>query len=325
MSPALSAEPQASVILCAYTEKRWEDLCSAIASVKAQTVQAREVIVVIDNNERLFARVRRLLGSVTAMHNTGVPGAGESRNRGVGAASGEIVAFLDDDASAEPDWIENAIGAFASPRTLGVGGQIDPAWQGKPPRWMAREFYWTVGCTYPGLPTTRAPVRNLIAANMFVRRDAFLELGGFRAGFGKTGLRSGTEETELCIRAAQRWPDRVWLHDPAVMVSHHVPSARSRPGYFISRCYDEGVAKASVVGFVGKHDGLAAERAYTRRTLPLGFLGGIRSALLAGEPAGLARSLSILIGLAAAGIGYLVGRLSARMPSSQRGADPGRV
>jgi hypothetical protein len=155
-------------------------------------------------------------------------------------------------------------------------------------------------------------VRNLIAANMFVRRSAFVELGGFRDGFGKTGARSGTEETELCIRANQRWPDGVWLYDPAVAVSHLVPRVRARPGYFISRCYDEGVAKASIVGFLGAQDGLAAERAYTMRTLPKGVLRGLGDTLFAGDVAGVARSFSILLGLAATVAGYVHGKLAAR-------------
>ena len=154
-------------------------------------------------------------------------------------------------------------------------------------------------------------MRNLIAANMFVRRDAFLALGGFRSGFGKTGARSGTEETELCIRASKRWPERRWLHDPSVSVRHRVPQSRSSVRYFLERCYDEGVAKASIVGMHGGGDGLAAERSYTLRTLPFGVLRGLSSAARRGEPAGLARSLSILVGLAATAAGYLVGRVRA--------------
>jgi glycosyltransferase involved in cell wall biosynthesis len=299
-----------SVVLCAYTEARWEQLNEALRSVREQAVPVREIILVIDNNPALFARARRELDTTLVVENRGPRGAGQSRNRGVEEASGSIVAFLDDDAIADPYWVAYAMLAFEDPFTLGVGGTIEPAWEESPPRWMAPEFYWTVGCTYRGLPTTAAPVRNLIATNMFVRRDAFLELGGFRAGFGKTGARSGTEETELCIRASQRWPEQSWLHDPDVAVSHRVPAARTRLRYFLSRCYDEGVAKASIVSFVGGRDGLAAERAYARRTLPIGFRAGLPGGLGPAGLTGVARSASILLGLAATTVGYLVGRLA---------------
>lgn len=301
-----------SVVLCAYTELRWTDLLAAVRSVREQSVAAMEIIVVIDNNPKLLARVRRSMPDVIAVENSGARGAGEARNCGVGLATGSIVAFLDDDAIATPAWIERAATAFVDQRVLGVGGTIEPAWDAEPPRWMPEEFYWTVGCTYPGLPTAPAPVRNLIAANMFMRRTAFGELGGFRAGFGKAGARSGTEETDLCIRASQRWPEGVWLYDPAVAVSHRVPQARSRLTYFISRCYDEGVAKASIVDFVGGRDGLASERVYTTQILPRGFMRGLKAAGFGGDVAGIARSFSIVVGLAATMAGYLFGKMTLR-------------
>lgn len=304
----MSGAYDVSVVLCAYTEDRWRQLMAAIDSIAAQTVPARETVVVVDNNPSLRSRLWAARPDVTVLENSGVRGAGQSRNCGVQLASGSVVAFLDDDACAAPDWIERALAAFEDPFTLGVGGSINPLWEGPSPWWMAPEFYWTVGCTYPGLPTTCAPVRNLIATNMFVRRDAFMALGGFRAGFGKTGVRSGTEETELCIRASQRWPGHRWLHDPAVRVAHSVPFSRARVRYFVSRCYDEGVAKAAIVRFVGGRDGLAAERTYTRRTLPSGFMSGIRRGSGAPGVAGFARSMSIVLGLSATTTGYLVGR-----------------
>src|ERR1700722_4380299 len=131
-----------SVVLCAYTERRWNDLLAAVKSVQEQTVAAREIIVVIDNNSELLARVRASIPDVIAVENDGGRGAGEARNRGVSLASGSIVAFLDDDAVANSTWIERATAALAVPKVIGVGGTIDPIWEGGRPRWMAEEFYW---------------------------------------------------------------------------------------------------------------------------------------------------------------------------------------
>jgi glycosyltransferase involved in cell wall biosynthesis/GT2 family glycosyltransferase len=310
-----------SVVLCAYTEQRWNDLLAAVRSVREQSLAAREIIVAIDHNPRLLARVRQSIPDVIAVENTGGRGAGEARNCGVHLARSSIVAFLDDDAAAAPGWIEHAASAFEDPRVIGVGGTIEPAWDAQPPRWMPKEFYWTVGCTYAGLPTAPAPVRNLIATNMFVRRDALLALGGFRPGFGKTGVRSGTEETDLCIRANQRWPESIWLYDPAVAITHRVPESRSRLSYFVSRCYDEGVAKASIVGFLGGQDGLASEREYTARTLPRGFLNGLRTTLLGHDTTGIARSFSIALGFAATTTGYLAGKATLGRGTTQNAGE----
>jgi glycosyltransferase involved in cell wall biosynthesis len=309
-----------SVVICAYDSGRLEQLRAAVASVQRQSVPPLELIVVVDNNPELLGRVRAELPAVTSLELTGPRGAGSARNLGVAAASGAVVAFIDDDALAFRDWIERALAWFSEPQVIGVGGAIHPAWEQRP-RWMAEEFHWTVGCTYPGLPTRAAPVRNLIATNMFLRREAFVELAGFREDFGKTGTRSGTEETDLCIRASQRWPGKVWLYDPSVAVTHRVPRARSTVRYFLSRCYDEGVAKAAIVGFLGGHDGLSAERAYTRSTLPRGLARALGASVRERDGWGLARAMSIAAGLAAAAVGYAAGRaplLGGRRPPYKR-------
>jgi glycosyltransferase involved in cell wall biosynthesis len=187
MAPDVRSSPaqvsDISVVVCAYTEDRWADLQAAVRSIEEQTVAAKEIVVVIDENPELLRRVEDSMPNVFALPNTGIRGAGGARNCGVAASSGSVIAFLDDDALAARDWIERATLALDDPGVIGVGGTIEPAWDSQAPNWMAEEFYWTLGCTYPGLPASRAPVRNLIATNMFVRRSAFLELGGFRMGW----------------------------------------------------------------------------------------------------------------------------------------------
>lgn len=301
--------PTVSVVICAFADDRWSDLRAAVGSVLAQAPEPAEVIVVVDHNRALAKRARDGLAGALVLENGGTRGAGEARNVGARAARGAILAFLDDDARAAPGWLARGARAFADARVMGVGGTIEPAWDLGAPSWFPAEFNWTVGCTYPGLPTTPTPVRNLIAANMFVRRSVFERIGGFRAGFGKQGQRSRPEETELCLRANQRWPDGVWLYDPGVTVRHRVPPSRGRPRYFVSRCYNEGRGKAALVGYAGPREGLAAERAYTRRTLPAGAARGLADALTGRDRSGPLRSAAIAAGLAVTALGYVQGRV----------------
>src|SRR5207302_3102910 len=94
-----------SVIICAYTEDRWNDLLAAIGSVQRQTFLPREVIVVIDHNPALLERVREQVPGVVTVENTEVRGLRGARNSGIAVAQGEITAFLDDDAVATPNWL----------------------------------------------------------------------------------------------------------------------------------------------------------------------------------------------------------------------------
>src|SRR6202167_6664608 len=83
-----------SFVICAYTEQRWDELLAAVRSVQGQSVAAREIIVVIDNNPALLARVREALPDVIAEENSGGRGAGQARNRAVGLASGSTTGVL---------------------------------------------------------------------------------------------------------------------------------------------------------------------------------------------------------------------------------------
>ncbi|MCW2982841.1 MAG: glycosyl transferase [Conexibacter sp.] len=304
-----NAEHTVSVVIAGYTERRWNDLVDAVRSVERQTVPALETIVAIDGNVELLDRVRRELPSVTAVENTGHAGAGGARNSGVAVARGEIVAFIDDDVVADDRWIEELVVPFADPDTLGAGGEIHGRWIRERPSWFPREFDWVVGCTYRGMPQGSAPVRNLIAANMAVRRDVFVALEGFRVDFGKVGNRSSPEETDFCIRALQRWPERDWIYYPSAEVHHTVPPERGEWGYFLRRCWYEGLGKGELARLVGDKSGLSSEWDYTLKVLPLGVAQGIIGALR-GRPNELLRAGAIVIGLATVLAGFVCGRLA---------------
>src|SRR6266568_484611 len=173
-----------SVIICAYTEKRWNELVAAVKSVQQQTVPPREVLVVIDHNHDLLLRVQENLSDVIAMENHGDKGLSGARNSGWMMAQGKIIAFLDDDAVAEPNWLENLAACYADPEVVGVGGKIVPLWKARCPSWFPDEFNWVIGCSYLGLPTSNAPIRNVIGANMSIRKDILAAVGGFRESFG---------------------------------------------------------------------------------------------------------------------------------------------
>lgn len=193
---------------------------------------------------------------------------------------------------------------------MGAGGAIVPNWIEGRPRWFPSEFHWVVGCTYRGMPTSAAPVRNVIGCNMSFRRELFAQVGGFRHGMGRIGTKPlGCEETELCIRALQAWPDRTVLYEPRARVHHRVPAWRATWAYFIARCYSEGLSKAQVSQLVGANDGLSSEWTYTLQTLPSGVLQGLVDLAYRGDAGGLGRAAAICLGLAVTTVGYLRGRL----------------
>jgi glucosyl-dolichyl phosphate glucuronosyltransferase len=300
-----------SVIICAYTEDRWNELNAAVESVQQQLLVPSEIIIVIDHNPRLLRRVREHLPSgIVVVENTQARGLSGARNSGITVARSKIIAFLDDDAVASPDWLMLLMREFTNPQVLGIGGAVTPLWSADEPAWLPEEFYWVVGCTYRGMPQTVTSIRNPFGGNMAIRREVFDTVGGFRNGIGRIGKWPvGCEETELCIRAGQHWPQKVFLYQPQARVFHHVPRSRASVGYFCSRCYAEGLSKALVAHHVGIKDGLRSERGYTFRTLPQGLVRSMADSLFRRNPAGFLRAGAIVLGLVVTMAGYLKGTI----------------
>ena len=242
-----------SVVLCAYTEARWDDFCRGHRLCTTPDALPHEIIVAVDHNPRLFARIQQHLPGVVVVENREVRGLSGTRNSGLAVAGGTHIVFLDDDAIAAPDWLARLSVAFAHPRASGAGGAIEPIWLGGRPAWFPAEFDWVVGCTYRGMPETPSIVRNLIGCNMAFQREVFATVGGFRIGrVGALSIGQENDETEFCIRLTATCPDAELWFEPTAVVRHTVPPSRATMAYFIRRCFSEGLSKSKLSRQVGR-------------------------------------------------------------------------
>lgn len=301
-----------SVIICAYTDERWVDLQRAVESVQAQP-DVTEVVLVVDYNPALLTRATARFAGVLVVANEEATGLSGSRNTGVRYATGDVIAFLDDDAAAAPDWSHHLLAPYRDePMVIGVGGQVVPDWRVPRPSWFPDEFLWVVGCSYRGLPAGRAEVRNGIGANMSFRRDVLSRVGGFDASVGRIGKdAAGCEETELSIRARRDFPQGRVVLEPAARCTHAVTPERTTRRYFRRRCQAEGRSKAVVSELTGAGAALASERAYVRAVLPLGVVRGIVAACQ-GDLRAVGRSLVIIEGLLLTASSYALTRARLR-------------
>ena len=302
-----------SVVICAFTMDRWDTLMGAVGSCADQTLPPDEIIVVIDYNEELCRRATEEFTGARVVANQSVKGVSGARNTGVALASGDVIAFLDDDAYAEPKWLEQlTIPMSMDPKVAGVGGWILPHWPGTPPAWFPETFYWILGCSYAGLPESNEPIRNAIGANMAIRRQVFTSVGGFASGIGRVGLIPlGCEETELCIRYTARTPDERFVLARDAVVHQWVPPSRLTWRYFWTRCWGEGISKAAVSFLAGSETGLMAERQHVMRALPI-ELGQSLIALPRQPRTAAVRSALIIAGTVCTAAGLLWGRVTLR-------------
>jgi GT2 family glycosyltransferase len=312
-----------SVAIPAFTMKRWELLRKAVESARSQTAVVDQVVVCIDNNEELLNRAveewehatgtpvkvipnrhSEHLSRVTAhraAHGTARRfGAGPARNTASEAISSDVIAFMDDDAEAYPNWIQELLRVFEDPSVVAVGGPPLPLYETARPAWFPANFDWVFGCAYEGLPSETAPLRHLIGANMSVRRTALDAVGGF--------VGSDFDDLNLCMRLADRFGSQSIRYTPHAIVTHYVPRERVTWRYFWRRCYFVNREKVRVLRRMGSASNLAAEREFVLRALTRQVLGDLRRAA-AGEPAALQALGAMLAGIALAGAGHVRGQL----------------
>ena len=114
-----------SVVICTYSMERYDVFSECVESVLAQTYDPLEVVIVVDGNSEVFDRVQEDFGTednTVLFDNDENRGISYSRTKGAELASGEIVAFIDDDGVAEPDWIEHHVAAYEETEAVAVGG-----------------------------------------------------------------------------------------------------------------------------------------------------------------------------------------------------------
>jgi glycosyltransferase involved in cell wall biosynthesis len=303
-----------SVVICAYTLDRWDQIQAAVDSVQRQTHPPLELFLVIDGNEKLRERAIRELEGIEVVRNVLTPGLSGARMTGARLATAPVIAFLDDDAIADPEWLEQLVEPYRDNNVLGAGGYIEPLWMAIQPRWFPREFAWVIGCTYKGMPVHNGRIRNVIGANMSVRASVLRECGGFTTKLGRRdglvvakGVAESCEETEFCIRAARLNPGGYWAYCPNARVRHSVSAQRTTWRYFVHRCRMEGTAKGILVAIAGGKDSLASERRYVF-TLLQSFWHEVGSALL-GERHAASRAAAIFVGVAVTATAYMSTRL----------------
>lgn len=313
-------EIEVSIVVRTYTEKRWYSLVKCLDSLLMQSKQPDQIIVVVDHNPALMEKVKHMYPTVTAVENKFPQGSSGAWNSGVLNVSSDIVAFIDDDAQAEPGWLAQLVSHYDNPKVYGVGGHIQPIWESGNPVWFPEEFNWVVGCSYIGLPEEVEPVRNMIGCNMSFRHEAFKMVGGFRDGMGHVGSNPiGCDETEICIRLRQQEPDVTLLHDPDAKVHHHIPSQRTTWQYFFQRCALEGRSKAQVAYHVGSQDGLKTERRYSTIVLPRGVLRNIKQGL-SGERGAFGKVAAIIAGFSTTSINYVFHSIKLRLSKKNEDA-----
>lgn len=198
--------PKVSVVVASYNGGRTLDEC--LRSLANLSYPDYEVIVIddgsTDNTPEIVARhdVRCL-----RTENRGLSCA---RNLGIESATGEIVAFIDSDAYADPDWLYFMVKALSEQKAAAVGG----------PNLAPPQDGFTAACIdyAPGNPThvlvDDERAEHVPGCNMAFRKDALAAIGGF-----DDAHRAAGDDVDVCWKLLVR--DETIAFSPGAFVWHH--------------------------------------------------------------------------------------------------------
>jgi glycosyltransferase involved in cell wall biosynthesis len=238
----LPSPPRITVAICTYD--RYDVLPKAIESAVAQSLPADQYrILVIDNSpdQKLARSISKRFTPISNLKYLleETPGLSNARNVSARECGTEFVSFMDDDAIASPNWVEEVLKAFDAfgPSAAIVGGRVDPIWAAPRPPWLHDNMLGSLSVVNWGGGTRVAgPEEWFAGTNISFRTRQILEHGGFATNLGRIGSGSSllsNEETHLVARIREGGGSLIYA--PAAFVNHLVEPGRLTRAWFRKR------------------------------------------------------------------------------------------
>jgi glucosyl-dolichyl phosphate glucuronosyltransferase len=239
-----------TVILCTYN--RCQSLAKALKSTAALTVpeSIEWEVLVVDNNSRDQTRAvvedfcGRYPGHFRYLFEP-TPGKSHALNAGIRNTRGDVLAFMDDDVTVEPTWLQNLIAPLHDSRWAGSGGPVFLEWFCRTPRWLPLDGPYALAPLASfnlGSEATEL-LEPPFGVNMAFRKAMFDKYGDFRTDLGpspNSDVPRVNEDTEFGRRlmaAGERL-----RYEPSAIVTHSVSEDRLQKRYFLSWSFDKGRA-----------------------------------------------------------------------------------
>ncbi len=208
----------AAVAIITYRRPRYVRTC--LEHLAALTRAPEETFVIDASPDTLTRDVVADFPRVRYVHSDAGPGTmATSRAMALAASTCEVLVFLDDDANADRDWLERLLLPYAEPTVAAVGGRARNGQPGEESEGLDRIGQLTDDGKLLGYfaadPGHDVDVDHLLGANMSVRREVLLALGGIRDNYPGTCLR---EESDIFLRV--RGAGYRIVYTPSAVVTH---------------------------------------------------------------------------------------------------------
>jgi glycosyltransferase involved in cell wall biosynthesis len=178
-------------------------------------------------------------------------GLSRARNRAVGMARGEFLAFIDDDATARPNWLTSILDAFNAfgACAKAVGGRVEPIWTVPRPDWLHDELLAYLSLLdWGGARRSVQRKEWIVGTNMAFRTEALRATGGFLETLGRKGASILLSNEEQDVLDKIRASGGLVVYAPEACVDHIIPRARLTQSWFRKRAAWQAISDYMVRG-----------------------------------------------------------------------------
>ncbi len=239
-----------SIVVSAFSMERYEDLVEIFNKLNDQICLNFELIIIIDENFNLYDKLKLNFKNYNfenlfLIFNKNNYGLSYSRNLGIQKASGNAIAFLDDDAVPVPEWTQEIVKTFNDGKVMAATGDVIPLWEDPSMAWFPKELNWLISCSYIMTPSIYTEIDRGFGVNMVFRKDVFDEIGVFNTNLGiSKGRWIGGEDTDMFLRVQDM--KGLIIFNPNITVYHKIAKKRIYLINICKRAYNGGISVAAL-------------------------------------------------------------------------------
>ena len=243
-----------SVVIATYNRDAL--LAECLHHLSRQRFMPNDEVIVVDNGStddtpRIIADAQELFTVPLRHLMEPVPGKSRAIATALTIATGDVLAFTDDDVDVDPHWIQTIRCVMSDCCIALAGGPVTPRWETTPPTWLRESvdeygrLAAPLGLLSYGPESFPLGPRTVLGANLIVRAEVLRKLGGYAPHLGKLrGTLLSGEDHELCMRVQDAGFRAIY--SPELTVTHWVPAERMRARYSLSWFFWSGITHATL-------------------------------------------------------------------------------
>lgn len=236
-----------SVVICSYNRGKYLPMVLDSLKVQDYSTQSHEIILInnnsTDNTDEIIRNYQQANPTFPLVYEIEYnQGISYARNKGVETAKGDIIVFIDDDETVEPDFLTSVNNFFTQYKNAGISsGPVIPVYETEKPEWLSHFTMRLITGAYDKGKSIKL-LKNKDypgTGHACFRKSLFIKYGAFNTTLGRKGNSlMGAEDKDFFLRLMNGGEKCYYL--PSAKIYHHIPESKLTDDFFRRLTYSIG-------------------------------------------------------------------------------------